>query len=339
MPLSIGGRGTTVYVVRAKSAQGPDDRSARFRAALGKALAVAGPEMRFELTPSSRPVHSPLRDGGEGLRDFRIAAALGPITAEPRDLLAIEAAGEAETTILKIRPARGTSTFVGPMAPPLEGLTALSDPMTDLERCMLALMFAGHALAGAVMLDPEAPLDAASTGFLSRLAETAHFVATPEHTDAATLLERSVLVAWATAWIGLASRSIERLEAARGALDRLAATGRASLTPREGAQLDANLAIVGLALGGTTDGSRRLADGLAAAKAARAAIAPEIEPAAAMDLDGLIGEIGYRLGIRRGDQGLLNEARSRLERLLRDRRRSSSRGHWQDLLNRIDAGA
>lgn len=298
------------------------------------ALALAEPELRFKLTEATRPLRDPFRDGGEGLRDFRLAATLGRVGPAPTDLIAIEAASvphsaDRRSTLIKIRPARTSSLFAGLMAPALEGLCALTDRLDDRDNVLIALAFSAHALAAAANIEQGPAMDPASARLVERLAGLCE-----RHAEAASSQEGQVLGAWVAAWSGLCSGETGRLEAARSALDRIANDPDADLTPRERAQIHCNIAIVGLALGGTSDGARRLSEALAAARTARGAIAVEIEAATAMDLDGLVGEIALASGLRRRDRRLLAEAEAALTAALGSGIKSSASRRWSDMRQR-----
>lgn len=319
---------------------GRRDPAAGITELLRAALALTEPELRFKLTEAARPVRDPFRDGGEGLRDFRLAAALGQVGPAPTDLIVIEAASAAQSadlqsTVIKIRPARTSAAFAGLMAPALEGLCAVSHPLSARDTAVTALAFSAHALAAAANIDPDRAMDAASTRLVERLYARCNGANDRDPVDQ----EVRVLGAWAAAWTGLATADTARIDAARAALDAIAHDAGADLTPRERAQIHCNLAIVGLALGGTAEGPRRLSEALAAARTARDMIAVEVEPATRMDLNGLIGEIAIVLGERRGDRRLLLEAEAALVAALGAGTKSSAEARWRDLLKRAKSGA
>lgn len=329
-PMGIGRRRadgvqTEIHVIcNASERQFDSDIVARLR----RAFEATEPELSLTVTAASRAVADPLRDGGEGLRDFRLAAVLGRFGPGPGDLMAIEGPAGPHASLVKIRPARATSAFAGLMAPPVEGLCALGRTIAERDHPLLALAFAGHALAANVLHAPERTMQPFAARLIERLTDD---LARARNGNLSG--EERALLAWGEAWCGLVTGDLARLVAAHRALARLAVDDNLDLTPREIAQVHINLAIVALSLGAGREGDRRLAEALDAARHARARIAPEVEPVTAMDLDGLIGEIALGLGAARGDQVLLVEAETALRAALMRAVRVETRARWQSLLD------
>lgn len=305
-------------------------------AAVASALELAAPELLFIVERASRAVAAPLAATAAGTRDFRVAAALGRRTAGPRDVTVLQAVAPPAGMVLRIRPLAAASAFCGPLGPPLEGLCSLTAPLAAADAPLIALALVAHVLSASS--EPDLAKDADAARLVARLSDMMLSEPLPL-ADAGALRrqEVDVLAAWSAAWTGLAAADEPALEDARRALDILLADASRDFTPRETAQLNANLAIVCLALGGAAEGSRRLGEGLCAARAARDMVAAEREPAAVIELDGLIGELASALGQRHRDARLLGEAVTSLDRALSGLRRVPAGERWAHVRQRASA--
>lgn len=130
------------------------------------------------------------------------------------------------------------------------------------------------------------------------------------------------LLAWITAWQGLALGDEARLVEGRHLLEETA-TGDQDAGREVRLRAFGDLALVSLALGGTTDGSQRLSEALSAARAALALIDGSREPALEASLEALRGRIALALGTRHNDIRLLREAQGALVRAI-----DLGRGPW-----------
>lgn len=305
-------------------------------AAVSSALELAAPELLFVVAPAARRVAAPLAATAPGTRDFRVAAALGRRAEGPRDVTVVHALAPPAGVVLRIRASAAASAFCGPLAPALEGLCSLVPPLAPADAPLIALAVVSQVLCASS--EPDLAKDAAAARLVARLADM--MLAEPLPSGEAGALRRQevdVLSAWSAAWTGLAAADEPALEDARRSIDVLLADASRDFTSREIAQLDANLAIVCLALGASAEGSRRLAEGLAAARAAVDLVSAEREPAAAVELEGLIGELAAALGQRHRDAGLLAEALSSLDRALGGLRRIPAGERWAEVRARASA--
>lgn len=322
----------TVVLDAAADAAGADAAVA----GITSALELAAPELMFIVERAPRPVAAPLAATTAGTRDFRVAAALGRRTAGPRDVTVLQALAPPTGMVLRIHPAAAASAFCGPLAPPLEGLCSLSAPHAPADGPLIALAMVAHVLSASS--EPDLAKDADAARLVARLSDM--MLAEPPADGEPGALRRQevdVLAAWSAAWTGLAAADEAALDEARRSLDILLADASRDFTPRETAQLNANLAIVCLALGGAPEGSRRLGEGLSAARTARDLISAEREPSAVIELDGLIGELASALGQRHRDARLLGEAVASLDRALSGLRRIPAGERWADVRERTSA--
>lgn len=329
------GRRVRLYVVRDQGGSA-DAADWSLIATLSATLERSAPELSFEVIEAPGAVADWSASGFAGVRDFRLAAALGPTRPSRRDVIAVHARQAGGSIVLRLRPARPAS-LADPRAPAIEGLCSVSDPPSPHDLDLIAVA----ALALAVTAEPEgdARRKAALAALVERMAlplmRQARADAIGKHPVAGT--EQSVLAAWALAWVGVARGDTEALDLARTALDGLICNPRLDLTTRELAQLNANLAAVCLALATTREGARRLSEGLAACRSALHLIDPAVEPAMLDALTGLRGELAAALGLLTGNRQRLVEAADALAIALDRPSGAGDELRRRDLLDRVRA--
>lgn len=271
------------------------------------AHALAGEtSARLELVTVGAPLPGRRGNAGGGA-DFLLLCRLREAGARVGDSVAAVQPGPQDRRRVSVTPANARRSIRVLLDPPLldvEG-AAVAD-LTSLG-CLVA--------ATAVAMHTASRLDPGGAGGPADLVDVAGRVAGrvagplagPAH----------ALAAWCDAWQGLGRRDFDRLERARSALDERLngpARGGNAMPGRAGDR--GTLALVLLALGGTSEGSRRLAEALGEVRRGLAEAGRAEDRAAVATLTALAGRIAHALGRVRADMELLGEARVAIARAM-----------------------
>lgn len=242
--------------------------------------------------------------GAGKVRDFLAMATFAQWRAGAGDMLATgrrPAPGAGKDVVLTLAACGVPGTVRTLLEPPAVSIVLPGGALDRDGRNLVAVRLVAETIADADSPEAAETRYAQASNWIERSLEA--MIQTPESSAAIRALR-----AWVSAWRGLALDDAERLEQARWHLDAMAHAAPAGSDVLTRASRLADLALVCLGLGGGAEGSRRLAEGLSAARAALAAIPAHRHPERIATVEALLARLAGALGVLHRDTRYLNDA-------------------------------